>query len=205
VRLSFGQRHWPRSSARRRLKAPSKRSEPRLAITLEKSTGFPGGTAFRVTVTAANRTILDYTCDIRDMCVQDTGAATEHFISGDNSGAERSTLSSAGATETPPLSPPGDTSAALTLFFDEVSRVITNALKQSGLTAVPEPTSLSLFALGIGGLATLQNLPPGVEAGEASRLVRGRSVERPGDDEGLKPFGAAIAGEPARATGRPQR
>jgi len=205
VRLSFRQRDWPRSSARRRLKAPSKRSEPRLAITLEKSTGFAGRAALRVTVTAANRAILDYTCDIRDMCAQDTGLATEPFISDDNSEAERSTSSGAGAPETPPLSPPDDTSAALTLFFDEVSRVITNALKQSGPAAVPEPTSLSLFALGIAGLATLQNLPPGVEAGEASRQVRGRSVERPGDDEGLKSFGAAIAGEPARAAGRPQR
>ena len=213
VGQSLGQRRWsyaPRLSRR----ATSRHSESTVTITLEKGSGFAGGAAFRVTVTVAGRTVLEYTCDLRDLrdlrdvcdvCGQHPDVVTEHFVASENSGSVRSTLSGARAAETPPLSPLDDTSATLTLFFAEVSGVIITALKQSGLTAVPAPTSLSLFALGLAGLATLRGFPPAAEAGQASPTVPGDSVERTGDDARLKPFGTAtaIAGDPARATRPP--
>jgi len=209
VGQSLDQRGGSNSRPRLSRRATSRHSEPTVTVTFENGSGFAGGAAFRVTVTAAGRTVLEYTCDIRD--VRDVGAArhpdivTEHFVAGESAGSVRSTLWGARATETPPLSAPDDASATLARFFEEVSGAITDALKQSGLTAVPEPTSLSLFALGLAGLATLRSFPSGAEVGQASPMVRGDSVEWAGDDARLKPFGTAVAAEPARATGPPHR
>jgi len=163
-------------------------------MVLERGPGFPGGAAFSVTAMAAGRTILEYTCDVHD---EHPGVETERSVLSGNSESERFTLSGADAAKTPPLSPP-DRRDAVTLFFDEVSRAltsVTNSLKQSGLTAVPEPTSLSILAHGIAGLVTLQNAPPLAEAGEAGPMVHRGSVEPAGGDAGLKPFWGESPGD----------
>ena len=127
VHVPFLQPKRPPSPDRLTPEASSQRSGPNSSIA-RRSPGFPDAAAFRVTVTAAGRTILDYTLDVP---AQRPGVVNEAHS-------------------------PRDISDAVALFFDEISRAVTpviNTFKQRGVTVVPEPTSVSVFALGLAGLA----------------------------------------------------